>query len=362
MSRRKWIPTFFGLLVLPLVLAGWASAATPTPASTKAAAAPASPTLAPVTIRYGTLGFSSEAGVFIAADRGYFQKQGIKVELVNFSSGAQMIAPLSTGELHAGTSAINAGLFNAIARGVDIKIVAGIYHVRDGERTATAVLARKDLVDGGQLKGFGDLKGKKVAIVGKGIHAEIYVARMLEKGGLRFPGDVELTTLGGPNMMAAFTNKALDLAFIGEPFITQWVERGLVVRWKELYEIYPGNQPAVILFSPDFATKKPDAANRFMVAYLQGVRDAYDVFNKAKGSKEEVIASLIKNTSVKDRALYDKMSVIQYNANGELMVDDFRYQQDWYADHGYVERKADMGAVVDRRFLDQAIKQLGEYR
>lgn len=350
MSRRKCAPTIFALLVLALVLVGCApaTAAEPSPAS--------------VTIRYGTLGFSSEAGVYIAAYRGYFQKQGIEVELVNFISGAQMIAPLSTGELDAGTSAISAGLFNAIARGVHIKIVAGIYHVRDGERTATAVLARKDLVDGGRLKGFGDLKGKKVAIVGKGIHAEIYVARMLEKGGLKFPDDVDLMTMGGPDMMAAFANKALDLAFIGEPFITQWVERGLVVRWKELYEIYPGNQPAVIVFSPDFAAKKPDAANRFMVAYLQGVRDAYDVFTKAKGSKEEVIASLVKHTRVKDRALYNKMSVFQYNANGELMLDDFRYQQDWYADHGYVAKKADMGAVVDRRFLDQAIKRLGEYR
>ncbi|MBI4317166.1 MAG: hypothetical protein HY675_01640 [Chloroflexi bacterium] len=66
-----------------------------------------------------------------------------------------------------------------------------------------------------------------------------------------------------------------------------------------------------------------------------GAADAYrgPQAHDSSGARE---AGRRRNTGAggKDRALYNKMSVLQYNANGELQVDDIRYQQDWYADHG----------------------------
>ncbi|MDO9218169.1 MAG: ABC transporter substrate-binding protein, partial [Lacisediminimonas sp.] len=78
----------------------------------------------PVEVRIGTNGVVSDAAFFIANRKGYFAEQGIKVTFVRFDAGPKMIAPLGTGQLDVAAGAISAGLFNAAARGINIKIVA----------------------------------------------------------------------------------------------------------------------------------------------------------------------------------------------------------------------------------------------
>src|SRR5215211_3877404 len=71
-------------------------------------------------VRLGVLGATVDAGFYIAADQGYFGEQGLDVEMIPFDSGARMVAPLGAGQLEAGGGAHSAGLFNAVARGIDL--------------------------------------------------------------------------------------------------------------------------------------------------------------------------------------------------------------------------------------------------
>src|SRR5438105_15946146 len=89
----------------------------------------ASPTVAPqntdlTELRIGITGNSADAALFIAQDRGYFKEQGLKLSYTRVQSANDTVAPLGAGQLEIGGGAISAGLFNAMARGVEVKIVA----------------------------------------------------------------------------------------------------------------------------------------------------------------------------------------------------------------------------------------------
>src|SRR5882757_2326012 len=84
------------------------------------------------TVRVGIVGASSDAPFFIADAKGYFAAEGLTVELMPFDSGAKMVAPLGTGDLDAGGGAVSVGLYNAVKRGVGLKIVADKVHYGPG--------------------------------------------------------------------------------------------------------------------------------------------------------------------------------------------------------------------------------------
>ncbi|HLE81840.1 MAG TPA: ABC transporter substrate-binding protein, partial [Dehalococcoidia bacterium] len=102
-----------------------AVASTPTPAPPKPTAAPPTPTPKPATVRFGSPGAISDAGIYIGIEKGYFKEQGVDVQVLPFQSGPLMIAPLAAGELEVAGGTISTGLLNAIERGVALKIVAG---------------------------------------------------------------------------------------------------------------------------------------------------------------------------------------------------------------------------------------------
>src|SRR5438067_9615094 len=85
-------------------------------AAAPASAAPSAPRTVKVTT--GVLGTTSDGPMFVAYERGYFKEHGIDVEFVPFATSTEMIAPLSTNQLQVGAGGVNAGLLNAIGRGV----------------------------------------------------------------------------------------------------------------------------------------------------------------------------------------------------------------------------------------------------
>src|SRR5690348_10476224 len=74
-------------------------------------------------VNVGITDSSSDAVFFIADKRGYFKAEGLTTTLSSFASAAKMIAPLGTGQLDVGGGTVAAGLYNAVERGINIKIV-----------------------------------------------------------------------------------------------------------------------------------------------------------------------------------------------------------------------------------------------
>src|SRR5690348_14085084 len=126
-------------------------------------------------IRIGITGNTADAALFIAQDRGYFKEQGITLTVTRVQSAADVVAPLGAGQMDVGGGAISAGLFNAIARGVDLKIVAdkGQHSGSPVNGFTSAVVLVVPKSDAASYRTLSDLKGKTVALASVGSGNEI---------------------------------------------------------------------------------------------------------------------------------------------------------------------------------------------
>jgi len=312
-----------------------------------------------VKLKVGHLGIASGAGTYIAIEKGYFAEEGISVELNAFKTAGDQIPLLATGELQVGVGAINAGLFNAAGRDIPLKLVADHGTSLPGH-AASNISVRKDLIDEGKFKDYADFKGKTVAISGNGSSSNILVDRALKEGNVD-PKDVNVVVMGFPEMLTAFENKAIDIAVFQEPLTTQAIEQGLIVRWKGADEIYPNSQIASVMFSPKFIEEQPDVGKKYIKAYLRGVRDYVNAFDKDI-NKAEIVDILMKYTSIKDPSLFDKMVPSGLNPNGELNEEGLKDDLEWYEANGYIENKPDLDQLIDKQFIEAALEELGEYK
>ncbi|MBI4321299.1 MAG: ABC transporter substrate-binding protein [Chloroflexi bacterium] len=340
-SGLRLIATVVGLLIIAL------------------ACAPAAPQPKQVVkVTMGGIRGVSDAGDFIALEKGFFREQGLDVESLAFDTGAKMMAPLATGELDVGATAPAAALFNAVAREITIKIVADKGSVPQKD-SFQSLLVRQDLIDSGKVKDYANLKGLKVALVFTGVSGHVELDNALKKGGLKLE-DVEVVAIPFPDMAVAFANKSIDAAINIEPFVTDAQEKKLAKVFKMSNEFYPNHQQAVVLYSPEFVKNKPDAAKRYMVAYLKAVRYYNDAFvKKDKKAMDEVIDILAKSTAVKNKDLYAKMTMPGLDPDGRVMIDSLKFDQDWYMAKGFQKEKADIDKLVDTSFAKYAVEQLG---
>jgi len=312
-------------------------------------------------IRLGVVSSVSDAGFFVAQDRGYFTEQALTVDFIPFRSAADMIAPLGAGQLDMGGGAVGAGLFNALARGIDLRIVADKATIRTGYSYEGLVI-RRDLVDGGRFKTLADLKGLKIALAARGISPHIDLAMFAARGNLTLD-DVEVVIMAFPDMPVAMANKAIDGALLIEPFRTLALVDKIGVQVESADNVYNDHQVAVVLYSPAMRREKVDQGRRFMEAYLRALRDYNDVFVKKQFQKRrDVISALIKFTPVKERTLYDKMIMPWLDPNGAVNRQSLRFDQDWYEKNGFVPKKVNLSLVVDDRFVLSAVEKLGRYK
>jgi NitT/TauT family transport system substrate-binding protein len=312
-----------------------------------------------VKLKVGHLNITSGAGTYIALEKGYFEKEGISLELSAFKTAGDQISVLATGDLDVGVGTVNAGLFNAIGRGIPLQLVAD-HGTSLVKHSASSIAIRKDLMDEGKFKDYPDFKGKKVAISAQGSSSNILVDMALKKGNVD-PKDVNVIVMGFPEMLTAFKNKAIDAAIFQEPLTTQAIEQGLIVRWKGADEIYPNSQIASVIFSPKFAKERPEIGKKYIKAYLQGVRDYVNAFDK-NINKQEIVTILMKHTSITDPKLFDKMVPSGLNPNGYLNEQGLKDDLEWYSQHGFIEKKPEFKDLYDKQFVDAAIKELGEYK
>jgi len=101
--------------------AGSAAAAPGSPAAAGATARPA-----PEAVTVSWVNSLTIAPFFVAADRGYFEEQGIDLKLEQVQSAADAIAFLATGQLDASFGAVAVALYNAINQGLNVRVAAPI--------------------------------------------------------------------------------------------------------------------------------------------------------------------------------------------------------------------------------------------
>lgn len=317
------------------------------------------------TVHVGIVNASSDVPFFIADAKGYFKDEGLTVDLIPFASGAKMIAPLGTGELDACGCGISAGLFNAIGRGVGLKVVADKAHISKGYSYAS-LLVRKDLITSGRVKlgDYKNLKGLRIAISGIGGVDESVLDQALKRGGLHW-GDANVVPLGFSQHAAAYANGAIDASITNEPTVTYVLRQGTAVRFAYNEEFYPDEQTAVLIYGETFIKKRHDTAQKFMRAYLRGVRyynDALKDGHLAGPTADDVISILVKYSRLKDPAVYRAITPQASDPNGKVSISGLEKEWAFFKDHGEISGKVTVDDILDPSFAEKATAELGPYR
>ncbi|MFJ7972654.1 ABC transporter substrate-binding protein [Psychrobacillus sp. NPDC096389] len=310
-----------------------------------------------VKVRIAEDGAASGAGFYIAKEKGYFEDYNIEVEFAQFANSDEMLPALASGEVDIAGGVSTASFFNAIAQGIDVKIIADKGHNVPGKSYFTFVIGNqmKDVI-----KEYGDFKGKRIAISSKNSIDEYIYLEMLKHAGLT-QDDVEFVLLGDfGSMLGAIENGSIDAALQIEPLITQGIENDFHVRFGDATDYAPESQIALVLGSPQFMNEEKNVSLRFMAAYLKGVRDYNDAFIKGE-EKDEIIDIMTKHTALKDPALWEKVFVTGLDPDGKMFLDDIVKQYDAYKANGAISGDVDFDKAVDTSITEKAVEILGAY-
>lgn len=314
-------------------------------------------------VKVGATMGSSDVALFIAKERGYFEEEGLDVELVQFKSASDMIAPLGSDQIQVAGGAPSAGLFNAMGREVQLRIVADKGTNVPG-LNYFSLLVRKDLVDSGQFSGFEDLKGMKIGFTGAGNTTQALVGAALESVGLKYQAaGIQEETLEFTEIVTGLENGALDAGTVVEPFTSNALKTGKVVAYPG-GDFYPNQQVAVIMYGEQFAQEDADAANGFMVAYTRAARDYNDAIQDGKLTGEgsaEIVDILVEYTSVKDPEVHRTIGPPGINPDAAVSIDSLERDLEFWTSLGLVENEITVDDAVDNSFAEHAVEELGEY-
>ena len=317
---------------------------------------PTEPAAQLVRLQVGYIPLLGYSPIYLALEKGYFAEEGLEVELQAFNSGANMIAPLSTGQLDVGNGEGGTAFFNAIHQELDIMAVASLASMPPGYG-ANPILVRKDLYDSGEITEVADLKGRKIVVnVQRGI-AEYLIAELLAKAGLTVD-DVELVAIPFPDVPAAFANRAIDAGLVSYPAAGKAIKDGSAVVLVKGDEITDSPQVTLVYFGQrllDPANR--DLAVRYLKAYLRAARE----LDGQDWKTEENLAIINKFTEVPIPVIEGSV-MPHFDPNGDLNLDSLGKTQDYLVSRGYTEydTQMDLGKVVDFSYTQEAIKQLGK--
>ena len=151
--------------------------------------------------------------VFIAHEKGIFEKNGLKVEIIRINSEPTTYQALISADIDA-TSGAPAGLVQSNIQGVPV-VSLGSW-----DNLVSYTMATREKIDD-----LSQLKGKKVGINRLGGKSSLIVRVMLEDAGLNTSKDVTLLQLGGSQeRLAALVRGGIDAApvdFAFEPKMKQ---------------------------------------------------------------------------------------------------------------------------------------------
>ena len=313
-------------------------------------------------VQIGITNSATDVGFFIGHKKGYFQAEGIEVTMTTFPSAARMIAPLGSGQLDVGAGTVAAGLYNAVERGIHLRIVADKGSVTDKYEYSTLVI-RKDLVDSGRYKSLQDLKGLTIATASQGSGSKSSLNEALKKGGLKFT-NVNVVYMGFPEMLVAFRNKGIEAGVTNEPTLTRALRDSVVVRAHK-DTIYPGQQTAVVLYSENFSQRRKAVAQKFLTAYIRAIRDYNDALRDGKlagPNAPEILSILTEYTPIKDRATYETMTAFAVDPNGGVNAVTLANDYGFFRERALITGKVSVEQVIDRSFAEQAVRALGPYK
>ena len=314
------------------------------------------------TVRFGSVGGLTDAGLYLADDQGFFREAGVAVTMLRMPSAPALLTALATGQLDVAGISVTPGLFSSITRDVQIRVVADKQSVRPGF-SATRLILRNGAPGTTEAEKVAGLKGKPVAISSKAASIAMVLGRYFADFGMTL-SDVHIVEMPYPSMVPALGSGAVDAAAVLEPFLSQALHMGVAGELSDLAVASGGtaaesSTSVPLVYGEVFARKRP-VAQGFMDAYLRGVRLYNDAFQHGIG-KERIIAILAAHAKLDPAVIRDGFPA-GLDPNGKVSLRFLSDCQDYFISQKYLSGPIDLARLVDPSFAAATVARLGEYK
>ena len=227
----------------------------------------ATPDRTPVTVRVGHVASPLWAPLYVALERGYFDKLNVTVQLQAVRTGQDPVDLVSRGALDAVVSDYSARMFDRLAGGPSFKVVGSLAELpADGTKPLVMEVA-KPLTQSGQVKTLADLRGRKIAIDGGAGSGSGYLADLALKSAGIGLGDLTVVDLAAPDMEPAIASTGIDVALVPAAYTAKMEQHGVAT---PMGAPPPGSTWSGVLYGSKLSGSP---GMRFFQALVQASRD-----------------------------------------------------------------------------------------
>ncbi len=219
-------------------------------------------------VKIGYLPLTISLPTFVAAEKGFFQQEGLKVELVPFESGTMIMDALMTGRIDANCSSAITGFWFAAQGAPDRFKIFLVYGWTSRKSRTFVAIVKKD----SPLKDLKDLKGKRVGTYPGA--TSVALARAIIRIQVD-PEGIVFQEIPPSILISALAAGQIDAFFAPEPTgmiaISQGIGRHLVEEPMGLLGLERGIATAGFGFSSQFLKENPGLAKKVKGIYYKAV-------------------------------------------------------------------------------------------
>jgi len=289
-----------------------------------------------------TLGYSP---LWVATKKGFFEQQGLDIQLVLLRGMPMTVQALAAGSLHFGSGGPEPYI-EASERGLDFVITGGVIN-----GTAQFIVAGKN------YKTYEDLRGATfgtASLTGGTITA---LREALKVKGLEYPRDYKLLVIAGGSSanLAALQSGQIAATTVAVPLNYAAEESGFNIIGR-IIDGVPNFQTNVIVTKRSWAEKNRPLTVRFMRGMVQAMRWLHE-------NKEPAVDFLSREMQLKP--IYARKGWEYYTQNrlwppdGEVTLEGMKYNIWIYAEQtGAKGPLPEPGRFVDQSYLYEALKEI----
>ncbi|GAA4057835.1 ABC transporter substrate-binding protein [Streptomyces shaanxiensis] len=218
------------------------------------------------TVKLGLIPIVDVAPLYLGQKKGFFEKQGLKLEFTTAQGGAAIVPGVASGQFQFGFSNVTS-LMVAQTNGVPVQAVAnGIASTGVRGKDFNGLMVKKD----SPIKSAKQLEGKKVAInTLKNINETAVRQAVRVAGG--DPDKVTLVEMAFDQMPAALDQGQIDAACVVEPATATIRSQGGREIASPLIDIAPELTVAMYFTSTQYAQQNPDVVKKFQDATAESL-------------------------------------------------------------------------------------------
>jgi NitT/TauT family transport system substrate-binding protein len=299
------------------------------------------------TLSLGVIAWIGLSPVFIAQEKGFFEAEGVILDLKMFAANAEVIPAFVSNNLDS-MSAVGTETLLVKSQGKDFRIVM----IEDSSLGADGILARNSIAS------IADFKGKKIAVDTTSV-SYFFLLQVLQEAGLK-KDDISPVPMDAAAAATAYQAGNVDIAVTYAPFLEQ--ANKATTDGRIIYDStkMPTAITDMYLFSSEFIEANPQAVQGFINGVFKGIQFLNDnpdeglaIAAKALEIKPEALAADLKGIKLTDLATNQKM--LSDPASDVYIMKSLQELANFLVDQGEIDAvPADLDKILDPQFVKAA--------